>query len=298
MIKGTLFNIQRFSVHDGPGIRTTVFFKGCPLRCLWCHNPEGLSSRLDIEFNTLKCIGCGRCCICPNGCHKMENGSHIFDRTSCKQCGKCTEVCVSGSLSMSGMICTIDEVMKTVEKDIPFYKESGGGMTLSGGEPFLQIDFAVELLRSAHERGIHTAVETCGYYSDDVLARALPYVDLFLFDYKVTGSDAHRNATGVGNESILANLKTIDEFGAEIVLRCPIIPTVNDNPEHYDAIAAIAESHHSITRVDLEPYHNLGSSKYINIGRRPVEFTPPEKEKMEKIREYIGGRTGKKVVIS
>jgi len=185
--KGKVFNIQRFSIHDGPGIRTNVFLKGCPLRCLWCHNPEGLSRESDIEFIPKKCIGCGRCGVCPNDCHKFNDGLHYYDRSNCIKCGTCISHCVTEALQIAGKDYTVDEVMKEVESDAMFYEESGGGMTLSGGEPLFQSEFATELLRTAKERGIHTAIETCGFYSEDVLRKAIPYIDIFLFDYKVTG---------------------------------------------------------------------------------------------------------------
>ncbi len=299
MIKGTIFNIQRFSIHDGPGIRTTVFLKGCPLRCLWCHNPEGLSREIDIEYSPVKCIGCGRCRICPNGCHSIRDGGHYFDRDKCDKCGKCVEACVSGSLLVAGKDYTVDEVMKKVESDVLFYKESGGGMTISGGEPFYQSEFTAALFKAAKEKGIHTAVETCGFCSDDALQRALPYIDLFLFDYKVTGAEAHKAATGVDNGVILKNLKTIDDAGKKITLRCPIIPSINDNNEHFEAIANIANTHENIVKVDLEPYHDLGAAKYTNIGKTPAfSHAIPEKERMAHIKEYIEGLTEKKINIS
>jgi len=297
--KGKVFNIQRFSIHDGPGIRTNVFLKGCPLRCLWCHNPEGLSRESDIEFIPKKCIGCGRCGVCPNDCHKFNDGLHYYDRSNCIKCGTCISHCVTEALQIAGKDYTVDEVMKEVESDAMFYEESGGGMTLSGGEPLFQSEFATELLRTAKERGIHTAIETCGFYSEDVLRKAIPYIDIFLFDYKVTGRDAHKNATGVYPDIILRNLDIIDSEGKEIHLRCPIIPGVNDNDAHYKAIADLANRLKNVTRIDLEPYHELGSSKYHNIGRE-VPFTEKAAPKgtLDPVRDYIASLTDKKVTIS
>ncbi len=299
MTTGTVFDIQRFSIHDGPGIRTNVFLKGCPLRCLWCHNPEGLSRETDVEFLSNKCIACGRCSVCEKGCHVFADGLHGYLRENCERCGKCIKECVAGALKLVGREYTVDDVMREVESDRMFYEESGGGMTLSGGEPLYQSDFAVALLTEAKNRGIHTAIETCGFYSESVLRRAIPYVDVFLFDYKVTGREEHKKATGVYPDVILNNLEIINAEGREIVLRCPIIPGINDNNVHYDAIAALLEKYEHITRVDLEPYHRLGSSKYDSIGKTAAfdsEAIP--KGALEPVKEYIQSKTSKKVVIS
>ena len=299
MITGKVFNIQRFSIHDGPGIRTNVFLKGCPLRCLWCHNPEGLSRESDIEFIPKKCIGCGRCGVCPNDCHKFNDGLHYYDREGCIKCGICVSHCVAESLQIAGKDYTIDEILKEVESDAMFYEESGGGMTLSGGEPLFQSEFSTELLRAAKERGINTAIETCGFYSADVLRKAIPYIDIFLFDYKVTGREEHKSATGVYPDIILRNLEIINEEGREIHLRCPIIPGINDNYTHYKAIADLANRLNHVTRIDLEPYHELGSSKYYNIGRE-VKFTEKAAPRgsLEPVRDFILTLTDKKVTIS
>ena len=298
MSKGLIFNIQRFSLHDGPGIRTNVFLKGCPLRCIWCHNPEGLEKKSEIEYNPSKCIGCGRCTVCPEGCHVIKEG-HIFNREGCTVCGKCVEECVSTALVMVGREYTVEEVLSAVEADMLFYSESGGGMTISGGEPLYQPEFAVDLLREASARGIHTAIETSGFCSPDVMRRAVPYIDLFLFDYKVTGEEAHIKATGVSQKPILRNLEFVNSQGKEIVLRCPIIPGINDNNTHYDAIAELAEKYSNIIKVDIEPYHDLGASKYPNFGKT-AKFTSKmmETEKVAQIRDYIQNKTKKRVVIS
>ena len=300
MIKGTVFNVQRFSVHDGPGIRTNVFLKGCPLRCLWCHNPEGLSREVDMEFIPNKCIGCGRCTVCPNGCHVItDEGLHGFDRTNCVKCGKCVDACVASALQRAGKEMTSEEVLKEVMLDEMFYKESGGGITLSGGEPLSQIDFAEEILMLSKEKGLHTAIETCGFYKAEILDRVLPYVDLFLYDYKVTGREEHKAATGVYPDLILDNLARINEAGRDVVLRCPIIPGINDNEIHFDAIASLADKYEHVIRVDLEPYHELGNSKYQNIGKEySYSGEVPKADRMEEIRAHIDSLTSKKVVIS
>lgn len=299
MNKGLIFNIQRFSLHDGPGIRTNVFFKGCPLRCVWCHNPEGLEKKFEIEFNGSKCIGCGRCSVCPEGCHVFGEEGHVFNRTACTTCGKCVEACVAGSLKMAGKEYTVEEVLSVVETDMMFYSESGGGMTISGGEPLFQAEFAIELLKAAKERNIHTAIETSGFCSEETMKRAAPYIDLFLYDYKATGEEEHVKATGVSQKPILRNLELVNGMGKEIVLRCPIIPSINDNNVHFDAIASLAEKYSGVIRVDIEPYHDLGTSKYPHFDKT-AKFTSKmmETDKIEQIREYIQSKTKKRVVVS
>jgi len=267
-IKGLIFNIQKFCINDGPGIRTTVFFKGCPLRCLWCHNPESQARRIEISYIADKCIGCGNCLrACPQGCHTLENSIHVFKREHCLSCGKCAEDCYSGALEAIGREVTVDEVMAEVLKDRIFYEQSGGGLTLSGGEPMLQFAFVRELLREAKKHGLHTCLETCGYTPADRFDLILPDVDLFLYDFKETDPTKHRQDTGVSNELIIANLFHIDQAGGKTVLRVPIIPGCNDRPDHFAAIAATANRLRNIQGIDVEPYHPLGKSKSANIGR-------------------------------
>ena len=298
---GCVFNIQKFSIHDGPGIRTAVFCKGCPLRCLWCHNPEGLSKEPEIEFEPTKCIGCRACeAACPKSCHRFdEEGRHLYDRTRCTRCGACVSACLPGSLKTVGKRMTPEEALEKVMADKIFYDTSGGGMTVSGGEPFFQPDFTLALLKAAKAEGLHTAVETSGYCSREVILSALPFADLFLFDYKATGDEAHRKFTGVPQEPILANLKAVSDGGAKIVLRCPIIPGANDTEKHFAAIAALMEATPGIEHADLEPYHPLGTGKAPKIGKTQDFVTAaPSKERMEEIRAFIQERTEKPVKIS
>ena len=282
---GTVFNIQKFCVNDGPGIRTTVFFKGCPLNCLWCHNPESKGLRQELFFDPGKCITCGSCIpVCPHGCHTLTaSRGHGFDRTRCIVCGACAGACPAGAMELVGREMTAAEILEEVEKDAPFYQNSGGGMTLSGGEPMLQFDFVLSLLRQAKERELHTAMETCGFAPAEHYRAVAAYTDLFLFDYKVTDPELHCRCTGVSNEKILTNLRLLDSLGAKTVLRCPIIPGINDTAEHFSGIARVAESLTHIQGVDVEPYHPLGAGKSALLGREyPLGDLPfPEKDTVE-----------------
>lgn len=297
---GNVFHIQRFSLYDGPGVRTVVFLKGCPLRCLWCHNPEGLSTKQQVQFNPTKCIGCLDCAsVCPNGCHKQEDEHHIYNRALCTACGQCAGQCCSDALSISGMEMSAEEVMSQVLKDRSVYSESDGGLTLSGGEPFAQPKFAIALLRLAKEHALHTCVETCGYTSADILSEAAKYTDLFLYDYKLTDEDLHRKFCGVSNQKILGNLNLLDELGAEVILRCPIVPGCNDDDSHIQAIGKLAASHRCIKENHLEPYHRLGIDKSVQLGTlHTFETTPPDSITMEQYRYVIETISQKPTLIS
>ena len=265
---GTIFDIQRFSLHDGPGIRTTVFFKGCPLHCLWCHNPESQDFLPEISYNPTTCITCGACvAVCPLGCHTMDDARHGFDRTHCTRCGRCADACCTGALVQIGRLATVEEVLADVLRDKPFYDTSGGGLTLSGGEPLAQPAFAAALLAAAKANGLHTAVETSGSIPFAVFAAVLATVDLFLYDIKETDSDAHLRFTGGNLDAILANLHQLDHAGAAIRLRCPIIPGLNDRDTHFEELARIAGSLQNVQGIDLIPYHPLGTGKTEHLGK-------------------------------
>lgn len=307
MLTAQIFDIQHFSVHDGPGIRTTVFFKGCPLRCIWCHNPESWEKRTELNFVPAKCTGCGGCVgVCPNNVHSIvpdedadKKFRHNINRSKCVTCGKCTDRCWYGALELCGKQYTADEVIADVMKDKIFYETGSGGMTLSGGEPFAQYDFALELLKKGKEAGLHICVETCGYVDTDKLLAAAEYVDIFLFDCKETDPIRHKEYTGVDNTLIMHNLRALSDNGSKIVLRCPIIPGLNDREEHLTAVGKLAESLEGIYEVNLEPYHPLGTSKAENLGKtQPYqnrEFL--DKKTAAEHLEVIKAHTTKKAII-
>ncbi len=267
MTTGRVFDIQRFSIHDGPGIRTTVFFKGCSLRCLWCHNPESIPTAPSLSFVPDKCIGCGYCVgACPHGAHAMADGRHEIDRDRCQVCGLCTRECFAGALELAGRDVTVTEVIEEVLRDKPFYDNSNGGMTLSGGEPLMQMDFALALLREAKTAGLHCAVDTCGYVNDNGIARVAEMTDLFLYDLKETDPKRHIECTGVSNEPILANLRLLHDAGAAVLVRLPIVPGLNDRADHFAAVAQLAKSLPNLLGFEVKGYHNLGLGKLARFG--------------------------------
>lgn len=268
MKNGIVFNIQKFSLNDGPGIRTTVFLKGCPLRCIWCHNPESNEFKREMMYASSKCMNCGKCAVaCSFGAHTFVDGKHIFDRSKCTLCGKCQDTCFYDVLEIAGKEMSVEEVTREVMKDKAFYETSNGGVTISGGEPMSQFEFSLSLMRAFKENGLHTAMETCGYAKEEYFRQIAPYTDLFLYDYKLTDAKKHKECTGVDNELILSNLKMLDSMGKSIILRCPIIPTINDTEEHFEGIAKIANELKNILEINIEPYHPLGSGKAENLGR-------------------------------
>ncbi|MBN1675492.1 MAG: glycyl-radical enzyme activating protein [Kiritimatiellae bacterium] len=261
-VTGTIFDIKKFAVHDGPGIRTTVFLKGCPLRCLWCHNPESVERGPQVAYRLDKCIGCGSCVrVCPAGCHRMAGELHVFDRQGCVQCGACAQACYMKALERIGREASVDEVLGEVLKDKRYFEKSGGGLTLSGGEPMAQPAFTAALLRAAKRAGLHTCLDTCGQAPFENYRAVLEHVDLFLYDVKETDAAKHREYTGVDNRLILENLVRLDSAGARTILRCPIIPGLNDRASHFAELAKLANRLAGVVEVNLMPYHPYGSSK-------------------------------------
>ncbi|MBE6537282.1 MAG: glycyl-radical enzyme activating protein [Ruminococcaceae bacterium] len=284
-IEGNIFDIQRFSVHDGPGIRTTVFFKGCPLNCIWCHNPESQAVSKSLAYYENKCVGCGACKeACPKDCHSVLKDGHVIDRDKCLLCSKCVEACPFGALEMFGKTATVSSIIEEVARDKTFYKNSGGGMTVSGGEPLMQGDFLVELLKKAKEEGIHTCIETSGFGAEKTVRAAAEYTDIFLFDIKATDDEKHRELTGVPFAPIKKNLLLLDSIGKSIVLRCPLVPGVNTDEEHIKEIAKLAVSLENVIEVNVMAYHTLGNGKYdaLDMDNKMTGHAAMEKTEKEK----------------
>ncbi|WP_432738148.1 choline TMA-lyase-activating enzyme [Maridesulfovibrio sp. FT414] len=279
--KAQIFNIQKYNMYDGPGVRTLVFFKGCPLRCEWCSNPEGQLKRFQVLFKKDACVNCGACVsVCPAGVHRMDNaGKHYVDREAeCIGCRKCEPVCFEKALAVMGESRTISELMEIIEEDRPFYETSGGGVTLGGGEVLSQPEAAASLLQVCKQRGINTAIETCGYARPEVIAKVAPFVDLFLYDVKHMDSERHRELTGVRNEMILANLVWLLENRHNVKIRMPLLKGVNDGErEILDLIELLKpyQDHKNFKGVDLLPYHKMGVNKYTQLDwTYPVEGDP------------------------
>jgi pyruvate formate lyase activating enzyme len=265
---GIVFDIKKFSIHDGPGIRTTVFLKGCPLRCWWCHNPEGLAREPDLIIRPSRCIRCGACVeACEQGAISLGDGAASTDRELCVLCGACVEVCYAEAREIVGREMTVAQVMAEIERDVAFYDESGGGATFSGGEPLLQPGFLLALLRVCQEREIHTAVDTCGFAPWEAFEGVREQVDLFLYDLKLMDDARHRQFTGVSNELILGNLQALASQGHAITIRMPVVPGINDDDENVRQLGAFVADLPQVDRVDVLPYHHIGSEKYGRLNR-------------------------------
>lgn len=305
-VKGTVFDIQRFTVHDGPGIRTELFLKGCPLRCLWCSNPESQKLHRELAFYPLRCIGVDKCqkCVevCPTNNLAAKENTLQLDRKTCTDCLKCVEVCPSGALSAFGRLMTVDEVMAEIIKDLAFYRKSNGGVTISGGDPLVQWEFTLEVLKKCRERRLHACLETEGYAQWEKIAELLPYVDLMLYDIKHMDPRQHETGTGASNELILENLKRIASAGTPLILRTPIIPRFNDSRENIRATAEFINTHlkSAVRQIQLLPYHRLGSQKYKSLGiEYPLESLDVPKTYRERIKQLadVMGSYGLPVIV-
>ena len=287
-MKGKIFEIKRFAVHDGDGIRTTVFFKGCPLKCVWCHNPEGISFQSELAYYAHKCIGCGECVNkCLQKAHKIEGEAHVFDRSLCIGCGACEADCLGEALTHYGEEVTVESLLPRLLEDREFYETSGGGVTLSGGECLMQPDFCRELLCALKENGIQTAVDTCGYVSKETLDKVIPYTDVFLYDIKAIDPAVHKICTGVENGRILENLRYLDSLGKKSEIRIPYVPGWNSG--EIGKIADFVKSLSNVTGVRVLPYHNYARSKYEALS---MENTLPEaipaSEEMDRAKALFG----------
>lgn len=282
---GLVFDVMRFSLHDGPGIRTTVFFKGCPLDCWWCHNPESRRPEPEILHFEDRCNLCGDCIdVCPVGALHIENGALVTDAALCQAAGECVRVCAAEARRMAGRWVSVDDLLAELARDQIFFDESGGGVTLSGGEPLMQAAFAERLLAALHERRIHTVLDTSGFANPKLLRRISPNVDLFHYDLKMMDSAKHEYYTGVKNEPILSNLKLLAEIGSAVIVRMPMIPGINDGEQDIGAASAFLKEL-GLKNVDLLPYHRIGGDKYgrLHLKYRLPDLAPPSAEHMESI---------------
>ena len=283
-LTGFVFNIQRFSIHDGPGIRTTVFLSGCPLRCFWCHNPEGYKRQPQVQFFPELCILCGECLtICQQQAHKIDGELHTYDRTRCARCGECIAACCAEALQFTAQEFSVPQVMEEVLRDQAFYDTSDGGMTLSGGDPLLQRQFSRAVLEESQRAGVHTAIETSAHCRWDDLEELLPWVDLVMMDIKHLDEDKHIKATGVSNQLILSNAQKLADTDIPLIFRIPVIPTVNDIPDEIGEIAKFISSlRDQNISLELLPFHQLAGDKYrsLDLEYAARQLESPTKEQM------------------
>lgn len=284
MQSGTVFDIMHFSTRDGPGIRTTVFLKGCPLNCAWCHNPESQSPDPQLMLRPNLCIACLACVpACTHQAIEMREGRLLHFPERCVVCGACVDVCTAGAREVVGRQMSTGEVMAELEKDRVFYEESGGGVTISGGEPLLQFDFLVELLAACRAAGLHTALDTSGFCEPELFKTLFPLVDLFLFDIKAMDDHIHQEYTGVSNLPILANLLNLSTAGCKFRIRLPLVPSINDTPEQLQALGSLAAGLPGLEGIEILPYHLIGLEKYrrLQMPYRLTDLVPPDRNHVQ-----------------
>ena len=290
-LKGLVYSIQRFAIHDGPGIRTLVYMKGCPLRCLWCSSPQSYKMALEILHIELHCQKCGRCVeACPVGVITLsEEEGWKINRELCTSCGQCVEACPNQALELVGNYMTVGELYQEVDKDSPFYRRSNGGVTMGGGEPMMQHEFVTEFLKKCKQHYIHTAIETCGYVEWEHLEKLLEYLDLVYFDIKHMDALVHKELTGVSNELILENARRVSKI-RPMIIRVPVVPGCNDSDDNILATARFAaELGENLKRIDLLPYHKFGTQTYAWIGKeyKLEDVEPPSDDHMERLKELV-----------
>ncbi|RPI30137.1 MAG: glycyl-radical enzyme activating protein [Chloroflexota bacterium] len=289
-VTGLVFDIRKFSVHDGPGIRTTVFLKGCPLTCLWCHNPESQSTRPELIFRESRCIRCGACLVeCPQGAISMSDDGPVTQTEKCLGCGSCASACAAEAREVVGQEMTVARVMEQVERDISFYDQSGGGVTFSGGEPLLQPAFLLACLQACREKDIHTVMDTCGAAPWHYLEAILPLTNLILYDLKLIDDARHRQLTGASNRLILQNLRELAKRRQPLILRVPVIPGLTDQTDDIRQLAEFVQSLACAYPIELLPYHRAAAAKYVRLGREYSlsETEPPGDEQMDQLREIL-----------
>lgn len=289
--RGIIFDINRYAIHDGPGIRTTVFFKGCPIRCRWCANPESQQTARELVYLNNECILCGRCMqTCPRDAIRVSDADHFLARSACDLCGKCVDICPAEALQIMGRPVLVEDLYAEVSADRAFWERSGGGVTLSGGEPLVQPRFVKAFLQRCRADYIHTAIESCLHVATQTVTEIMPLVNTVICDMKLMDGERHRQFTGVSNALILKNLAALLQTDQDMRVRMPLIPGVNDDDTNLEALGAFLQAHREGAQLELMPYHRLGEAKYARLGRscKMADIPTPSKEAIETAAAVLG----------